>query len=100
MRNYCGCYLVRSYYEMTFNFYLPSHFHEYDLIFVHGRLLGCSAVYPCRRVATFRRNMLPPPAGLTTEAVCFFETLVCACKSTRCHNLESNSNIFTAVRTL
>jgi hypothetical protein len=38
-------------------------------------LLGCIAVWTCRRIPTFRRNIPSPSSGMEMERVCSSETL-------------------------
>jgi hypothetical protein len=48
--------------------------------FVDVGLLGCNAMWTCKQIPTFRRNILPPSSGLMRalkkEVVCSSETLV------------------------
>jgi hypothetical protein len=53
---------------------------------VHVDLLRCDAMRICRWVPTFRKSILPPSWRLNMEAVCSFEMLLSAYKTTRCHN--------------
>jgi hypothetical protein len=61
-------------------------------------MFGGRAVWTCRQIATFQRNILPPPPALKMETVCVSETLVSAYKSTRRGVTTQNIDVFTTVR--
>jgi hypothetical protein len=66
--------------------YLSEISHKINMSRLAG-LLDCGAMWTCRWIPTFQRNLLPSPSGLM-EAVCSSKTLVSTYKSTWCYNPE------------
>jgi hypothetical protein len=63
-------------------------------IYLAVGLLGCDAVWTCRYIPTFWRNILPLSSALIMKTVCFTETSVSTYKSTRRHNPEDQHRHF------
>jgi hypothetical protein len=66
---------------------------EYDRKDIDCGLVGCDAVWTCRWVPTFRRNILP---SLKIEAVCSSETLVYPVRPRIAYIVRGRSWMFTS----
>jgi hypothetical protein len=65
------------------SWYTTRHGKDVDVV-----VLGCNAVWACRKIKTFLRNILLSSLTLKMEALCSSETLVSTYKSTRSYNPE------------